>query len=117
MILQEIRPGRQLRRPRPPLPPAASADQLEELVKAVAVQGTEEVVELRQQRGEVPAGRRQGGEGAQQDAHREHGRRRQHDGISSLAVNRPACHTCVRAHGVRVLRVCAVLACPLESIL
>ena len=101
MIRRGIKPGRQLRRPLP-LAPAASADELKELVKAVAVEGAEEVAELRQQRGEVPAGLRQGGEGAQHEAHREHGRRRQHDDISSLVrvVARCAGVACARARAV-----------------
>ena len=53
-----------------------STGQQDELPPAVVVEGAEEVPELRQQRGEVPAGRRQGGEGPEQDAHGEHRRRR-----------------------------------------
>lgn len=83
-------PGRHLRRrPRPPAA-AARADQLEELVAAVEVEGAEEVAELRQQRGEVPAGRRQDGEGPEHEAHREHRRHRQHGDISGLTVDRSA---------------------------
>ena len=47
-------------------------------VHDVAVEGAEEVAELRQQPGEVPAGRREGGERAEQESHREQCRRRQH---------------------------------------
>jgi hypothetical protein len=63
-----------LRRQWPPA--AASAYQPEELLPAVKVEGTEEVVELRQQRGEVAAGRRHDGDGAEDQAHREQRRRR-----------------------------------------
>ena len=79
-----------------------STGQQDELPPAVVVEGAEEVPELRQQRGEVPAGRRQGGEGAQHEAHREHGRRRQHDDISSLVrvVARCAGVACARARAV-----------------
>lgn len=44
----------------------------------MAVEGAEEVAEFRQQRGEVTAGRHQGGERAEQEPHREQRRRRQH---------------------------------------
>jgi len=43
----------------------------------VAVEGAEEAAELRQQRGEVPAGRREHGEG-EEEAHPEQRRRRPH---------------------------------------
>ena len=35
----------------------------------MAVEGAEEAAELRQQRGEVPAGRRERGEGEEEEAH------------------------------------------------
>ena len=50
----------------------------DEPVHDVPVEGAEEVAELRQQPGEVPAGRREGGERAEQEPHREQRRRRQH---------------------------------------
>ena len=55
----------------------------------MAVEGAEEVPELRQQRGEVPPGRRQGGEGPEQDAHREHRRRRPHDRAAAVCPKPP----------------------------
>lgn len=69
--------------PRRAPPPSSSRGQQGELPPAVAVEGADEVAELWQQRGEVPARRRQGGEGAEQEAQREHGCRRPHaDDIS-----------------------------------
>lgn len=64
----------------PPSSPAGARDrgQQEDLIPEVAVEGAEEVAELRQQHGEVPAGRREGGEGAEQEAHGEQRRRRPH---------------------------------------
>uniref|UniRef100_A0A8R7QBS8 Uncharacterized protein n=1 Tax=Triticum urartu TaxID=4572 RepID=A0A8R7QBS8_TRIUA len=66
-------------------PPSAVAgrrdrdgEQQDEVVPDVGVEGAEEVAELRQQRGEVTAGRHQGGERAEQEPHREQRRRRQH---------------------------------------
>ena len=115
MIRRGIKPGRQLRRPLP-LAPAASADELKELVKAVAVEGAEEVAELRQQRGEVPAGRRQGGEGPEQDAHGEHRRRRRpHDAagrrMSRASSRRRGVLACCRFARAAFERVEVLLFC------
>lgn len=70
----------------------------------MAVEGAEEVAELRQQRGEVTCRRRQGGEGAEQEAQREHRRRRPHADLDSPArarvVGGRTCRACGWTGGV-----------------
>lgn len=56
---------------------------------AVVVEGGEDAAELRQQRGEVPAGRRNGGEGEDEEAHDHQPCLRPHFSVAPILVSSP----------------------------